>query len=84
MDIDKAYTPEQIARALQLSRKTVYELIKSGEIIAKKYGKVYRVPKSSVSFLFNGLDDDLLMAEKEDLRNIAIVEKMLKEVRLEM
>ena len=77
----KAYTPEQVAEMLQLSKNTVYELISRGEIIAKKLGKVYRIPSSSVSFLFTGLDNDLYLAEENDQKNIPLIEKELKKVR---
>ena len=36
----KAYTPDQVAQMLQLSKNTVYELINRGEIVAKKIGRV--------------------------------------------
>lgn len=77
----KAYTPEQVAEMLQLSRNTVYELINRGEIIAKKLGKVYRIPSSSISFLFTGLDSDLYLAEENDKKNLPLIEKELKKVR---
>ncbi len=77
----KAYTPEQVADMLQLSKNTVYELIKRGEIIAKKIGKVYRIPASSISFIFTGLDYDLYKAEKDDLKNIKKVQETLSEIR---
>lgn len=79
--LPKAYTPEQVASMLQLSKNTVYELINRGEIIAKRIGKVYRIPQSSLSFLFTGLDSDLYQAQKEDLKNIVKVQKELKKVR---
>lgn len=50
----KAYTPEQVAEMLQLSKNTVYDLISRGEIVAKKIGKVYRIPRSSLSFILLG------------------------------
>lgn len=77
----KAYTPEQVAEMLQLSKNTVYELINRGEIIAKKLGKVYRIPTSSISFLFTGLDSDLYLAEENDKKTLPLVEKELKKVR---
>ncbi len=77
----KAYTPEQVAEMLQLSKNTVYELISRGEIIAKKLGKVYRIPTSSISFLFTGLDSDLYFAEENDKKNLPLIEKELKKVR---
>lgn len=79
--LPKVYTPEQIAQILQLSKNTVYDLISRGEIVAKKIGKVYRIPASSISFAFTGLDQDLYKAEKEDLKNITKVHKVLKEIR---
>ncbi len=63
-NINKVYTPEQVAEMLQLSKKTVYELIGKGEIVAKKIGRVYRIPASSISFVFTGMDYDLYKAEK--------------------
>lgn len=77
----KAFSPEQVASMLQLSKNTVYGLIARGEIVAKKIGKLYRIPASSISFLFTGLDFDLYKAEKEDSKNISRVEKELSRVR---
>ena len=48
----QVYTPDQVAQILQLSTNTVYDLINRGEIIAKKIGKVYRIPANSLSFIF--------------------------------
>ncbi|MBI2614057.1 MAG: helix-turn-helix domain-containing protein [Candidatus Levybacteria bacterium] len=79
--LPKVYTPEQVAIMLQLSKNTIYQLISRGEIVAKKIGKVYRIPASSLSFIFTGLDEDLYRAEQEDLKNIAKVQKELVEVR---
>lgn len=79
--ISKTYTPEQVAEMLQLSKNTVYDLIKRGQIIAKKLGKVYRIPASSISFIFTGLDFDLYTAEKEDKKKLEKVQKELAKVR---
>ncbi len=77
----KVYTPEEAAELLKLSKNTVYDLIGRGEIIAKRIGKVYRIPASSLSFIFTGLDSDLFLAEKEDLASIAKVESEVKKAR---
>ncbi len=77
----KTYTPEQVADILQLNKNTVYDLINRGEIIAKKLGKVYRIPAISIAFVFTGLDYDLYKAEQEDLSNLAAVQKALDDVR---
>lgn len=82
--LPKIYTPEQVAKILQLSKNTVYELIQRGEIIAKKIGRVYRIPRSSLSFVFTGLDEDLYKAEQEDLKNIDKVHKVLAKIRKEL
>lgn len=69
---------------LQLSKNTVYELINRGEIIAKKLGKVYRIPQSSVSFVFTGMDEDILRAQREDEKNLGKVNKILRQVRKDL
>lgn len=77
----RAYTPEQVSDMLQLSKNTVYELIKNGDIAAKKIGKVYRVPPSSLSFIFTGLDYDLYQKEQLDKENLENVSDTIKNVR---
>jgi putative molybdopterin biosynthesis protein len=77
----KMFTPEQVAEMLQLSKNTVYQLINKGEIIAKRLGKVYRIPAESISYVFTGLDYDLYQAQKEDEKNLKRVEGLLRDVR---
>ena len=77
----KDYTPEQVAEVLQLSQNTVYKLISRGEIVAKKIGKVYRIPLSSIYFALTGLDYDLYQAEQKDLDIISRVEGELTKTR---
>ncbi len=79
--IDSVYTPEQVATMLQLSKNTVYELIGRGEIVAKKFGRVYRVPARSISFMFNGLDADIYEAEQVDRTAMADIHRELAAVR---
>jgi len=66
----KVYTPEQAAEILQLSKSTIYDLISRGEIIAKKIGGVYRIPQKSLSFVFSGLDEDILELQEKDEKNL--------------
>lgn len=80
-NLPKVYTPEQVAEILQLSKNTIYSLISRGEIIAKKVGKVYRIPASSLSFVFTGLDEDLYKAEQEDMKNITRIHRELSKIR---
>ncbi|MEX0896266.1 MAG: helix-turn-helix domain-containing protein [Patescibacteria group bacterium] len=77
----EVYTPDQVAKILQLSKNTVYELIHNGEIVAKKLGKVYRIPASSLSFLFTGIDSDLHQAQQLDEKNLSPALKKLKTIR---
>ena len=80
-NIPKMYTPEQVAAMLQLSKNSVYNFISRGEIIAKKFGKVYRIPASSLSFVFTGLDQDLYQAEQEDLKTLGKTQAIIADVR---
>ncbi len=77
----KMYTPEQVAGMLQLSKNTVYQLIGRGEIVAKKIGKVYRIPARSIAFVFTGLDWDLYEAQRADEGILPSVQKAITSVR---
>lgn len=77
----QVYTPEQTAKLLQLSKNTIYELISRGEIVAKKIGKVYRIPASSIYFALTGLDYDLFEAEQKDLKSLPRIEAELAKAR---
>lgn len=81
MNQTQAYTPEQVAKMLQLSKNTVYDLINRGEIIAKKVGKLYRISAPSLSFFFTGLDYDLYQADQEDRKQLAAVETEITKAR---
>ncbi len=75
------YTPEQVAKILQLSKNTIYELINSGEIVAKKIGRMYRIPARSIYFALTGLDFDLYQAEKEDYKQLTNIQEEIAKVR---
>ncbi len=77
----RMYTPEEVAEVLRVKKNTVYRLISRGEIVAKKIGKVYRIPFSSIAFSQTGLDDDLQKTEQEDLKNIGSIEVALAQER---
>lgn len=47
----KAYTPEQVAEALQLSLRTVRRLIALGDIRAVKIGRAVRIPAGELTRL---------------------------------
>lgn len=50
------YSPEQVADILQVSKNMVYELIGSGELYAKKVGRVYRVPSAAIDYFTHNMD----------------------------
>ena len=79
-----AYTPEQTAKILQLSKNTIYELIAKGEIIAKRIGKVYRIPAKSLSFVATGLDNDLFEADSNDQNSLKLVQKEIAAIRTKL
>jgi excisionase family DNA binding protein len=81
MNVTTAYTPEQVAEMLQLSKNTVYDLINRGEIVAKKIGKLYRISAPSLSFFYTGLDYDLYQADQEDRKELFKIETELSKVR---
>lgn len=42
----------EVCRMLQISKKSVYMLIQSGELPARRIGRVYRIRKADVILLF--------------------------------
>lgn len=48
MNIDKALTPDEVAKILKIAKNTVYELIKRGELPAYKVGRKVRVNASDL------------------------------------
>jgi len=79
-----AYTPEQVAEMLQLSKNTVYDLIGRGEIVAKRIGKLYRISAASLSFFFTGLDYDLYLADMKDREKLSLVQDELTKARAKL
>lgn len=54
-DLPDMCTPEDVQSFLQLGRNTTYDLIKSGAIPSKKFGRQIRIPKAA---LLNGNGHD--------------------------
>jgi excisionase family DNA binding protein len=46
--MEKFYTPDQAAEALQTTRKTVYRWINNGQLNAVKAGSFLRIPESEL------------------------------------
>lgn len=42
-------TPKEAAAILRVKRKTVYALIRSGELPSVKFGRQWRIPESALS-----------------------------------
>ena len=46
--VGKAYTPDEVAQLFQISKHTVYELIKRGELQAFKVGNKMRIEHAEI------------------------------------
>ncbi len=62
-------------------QRLIDEFSLTQEDVAKKIGKLYRIPTSSLSFLFTGLDYDLLQADHIDRKNLPNIERELTKAR---
>ena len=51
MKTQEVYTPEQVAKLLQIDVTTVYRYIKEGKLVASKLGRTYRILKEDVDLL---------------------------------
>ncbi|WP_019156217.1 substrate-binding domain-containing protein [Robertmurraya massiliosenegalensis] len=66
---DETYTPDEIAKLFKISKHTVYELVKRGELQAFKVGNKMRIDKSEVE-RFKNLDSPT--GKNEQLLSIQI------------
>lgn len=48
------YKPEELIPLLRISRNSVYELLRSGQIRSVKIGKRYLIPKNAIIEFLNG------------------------------
>lgn len=47
--MEKLYTPEEVADMLRVTRRTVYEWIRSGQLKAVKVGRQWRITEDDIS-----------------------------------
>ncbi len=74
--LKKYLSTTEVAKLLEVSRVTVFNRIKSGEIKAEKIGRNYAIP--SENFLINISNDSSLSKEEEKEIEI-VVKKAVKE-----
>ncbi len=48
------YRPDEMAKMLNVSRSMVYFWIRNGQVKAKRFGKLYRIPKSEYCRMCSG------------------------------
>ena len=48
MEEIRVYTPDEIAQALKITRRSVYTYIKTGKLPAVKIGKEWRISKEAL------------------------------------
>lgn len=53
MKTQEIYTPEQVAKYLQVDVTTIYRYIKEGKLVASKLGKTYRILKEDIDLLLS-------------------------------
>ena len=53
-EIEKVYTPEQVAKHLQLNVNTIWRYINKGKLKAARIGGQYRIKKSVFEKLLDG------------------------------
>jgi len=48
----KIYTVEEIAKKLKVSTHTIYEYIRDGKLLAKRFGKKYQITQDNLEKYF--------------------------------
>ena len=49
MSVREVFTPEQVAKYMQINMVTIYKNIKEGKLLAFKIGKQYRITAESIN-----------------------------------
>jgi len=58
MSDDELLTAQEAAAYLRINLKLLYKLIDSGEIKAKRVGRVYRITKTALNTYLQGEDNE--------------------------
>jgi putative molybdopterin biosynthesis protein len=66
-------TPEEAASLLKLSKYTVYEMVKRGELIATKVGRRVRIKRSDIDALLNNNKPETPIIIEDDMLNSSII-----------
>lgn len=53
MGIDNLLTPAEVARLLKLNLLTIYRYIKSGDLVAARFGRSYRIKEVDLEKFIN-------------------------------
>ena len=69
MNLESSLTPLEVAELLKITKNTVYELIKRGEIPSYKIGKKIRIDKHDVEDYINSQKNNIKLsnAYKNDI-----------------
>jgi putative molybdopterin biosynthesis protein len=59
MNFENLYTPKEVAALWRVSRRTVYEWIKTGRVKAYKLGDTVRVPESELTQFLKPIEPQL-------------------------
>ena len=77
MNEDILYTPDEVAQKLKITKGTVYEMIKRGDLDAKKIGKHLRISSSQFEIYLlkskgygNNYEVNIISKEDEKIANI--------------
>ncbi|MED4204623.1 helix-turn-helix transcriptional regulator [Neobacillus mesonae] len=76
---DKAYTPDEVAKVFQISKHTVYELIKRGELQAFKIGNKMRIEHSEIERF---KESSKAPAKKGPIEQTAVTGSLAASIRL--
>lgn len=71
-----SYSPEEVSKLLKISKGTVYELIKKGDLPSYRVGKKIRVSQSDLEVCMNSSDKSLKIVRGKDQTSI---EKLILE-----
>ena len=67
MDLQASLTPQEVSELLKITKNTVYELIKRGELPSYKIGKKIRIDMHDVEAYINNQKNSLKITDSKNI-----------------
>lgn len=79
--LDQYLTPEEIAKHLSVTDRTVYTWLRTGRLKAVKLGRLWRIREKDLELFLNGSESDLASVKKVEPHNDRLTRQQRRELQ---